>query len=176
MALVLEGLAVALAELANIAERRIDRLINHHVSGLPPFLVRHSGLSSGFMIPQYVAASLVAENKVLAHPVAVDSIPTTALQEDHWSMGTPAAMKVHQVLKNAQKVIAIELLTACQALEFHDPLRLGAASSLVHEEVRRTIPAWDEDRVFYPDLHAVIAAVEDGAWLKRLETKVGALT
>jgi histidine ammonia-lyase len=176
MALALEALGVALAELANISERRTDRLVNHYVSGLPAFLVQNSGVSSGFMIPQYVAASLVAENKVLAHPLAVDSIPTTALQEDHWSMGTPAALKAQQILRNAQKVVAIELLTACQALEFHRPLQPGLGTRTIFDAVRQVIPAWEEDRVFYPDLHRVIAEVEDGAWLRLVEGVVGPLT
>ncbi len=174
IALVLDSVCVALTELSSISERRTDRLVNHHVSGLPPFLVRGSGLSSGFMIPQYVSASLVAENKVLSHPISVDSIPTTALQEDHWSMGTPGALKAHQVLLNAWKVVAIELLTACQALEFR-PGRMGRGTRAAYEAVRSQVARWDEDRVFYPDLDAVIGGVTGEAWLRQVETAAGSL-
>ncbi|HEY4000608.1 MAG TPA: histidine ammonia-lyase, partial [Candidatus Xenobia bacterium] len=160
MALSTDALAMAVADLANISERRIDRLVNHHVSDLPAFLVRGNGLSSGFMIPQYVAAALVAENKVLGHPMSVDSIPTTALQEDHWSMGTGSALKAGRVVHNAQKVVAIEVLTAAQALEFHRPLLPGQGTRAMQAEVRQHIPPWDEDRIFYPDMEKVIFAVE----------------
>jgi histidine ammonia-lyase len=169
MALAFDQLCVALTELASISERRIDRMVNQHVSELPPFLVKDSGSNSGFMIPQYVAASLVSENKVLSHPAAADSIPTTSLQEDHWSMGTPAALKAARALRNAQKVIAIEILTAAQALEFHQPARFGAGTQFIYDRVRAVVPPWEDDRVFYPDLHKIIAAVEAGEWLAELE-------
>ncbi|MHB2018324.1 MAG: histidine ammonia-lyase [Candidatus Xenobia bacterium] len=175
LALVFDQAAVAIAELAAISERRTDRLVNRHVSGLPPFLVTESGVSCGFMIPQYVAASLVAENKVLCHPISVDSIPTTAFQEDHWSMGTPGVLKAGRVLQNAQKVLAIELVTAAQALEFHRPHRPGAGTRVLYEMVREAIPAWQTDRVFYPDLHRAIKEVTSGNWLERLEAAVGSL-
>ncbi|MEW6280081.1 MAG: histidine ammonia-lyase [Candidatus Eremiobacterota bacterium] len=160
VALALEQLALAVAELASISERRTDRLVSPHLSGLPAFLVRSGGLNSGFMIAQYVAASLVAENKVLCHPVVADSIPTGAMQEDHWSMGTPAARKALAVVANAQKVVAVELLTAAQALEFQRPLRFGQGVEAGHARVRSLVPPWEEDREFYPDLEAVIRVVE----------------
>ncbi len=111
-------LGIALAELANSSERRIERLVNPQLSGLPGFLTENGGLNSGFMIPQYTAASLVSENKVLAHPASVDSIPSSANQEDHVSMGTIAARKAKEILYNTTRVLAIELFAATQAIDF----------------------------------------------------------
>ena len=127
VAFALDCLAIAFAELANISERRVERLVNPSLSdGLPPFLVaREEGLNSGFMILQYVAAALVSENKVLCHPASVDSIPTSAGQEDHVSMGNAAGLKALQVLANAERVLAIELLAGAQAVEFLAPLEPG---------------------------------------------------
>ena len=117
---------MAVAELASISERRVERLVNPSLSeGLPPFLVEEGGLNSGFMIPQYVAAALVSENKVLAHPASVDSIPTSAGQEDHVSMGNAAGLKALRVLDNAERALAIELLAGAQAVEFLAPLQPG---------------------------------------------------
>ena len=126
LAFALDALAMAVAELASISERRVERLVNPSLSeGLPPFLVEEGGLNSGFMIPQYVAAALVSENKVLAHPASVDSIPTSAGQEDHVSMGNAAGLKALQVLDNAERALAIELLAGAQAIEFLAPLEPG---------------------------------------------------
>ena len=126
LAFALDALAMAVAELASISERRIERLVNPSLSeGLPPFLVEEGGLNSGFMIPQYVAAALVSENKVLAHPASVDSIPTSAGQEDHVSMGNAAGLKALRVLDNAERALAIELLAGAQAIEFLAPLQPG---------------------------------------------------
>ena len=118
MALAMDFLAIALSELANISERRIERLVNGSLSGLPRFLTPNGGLNSGLMIAQYTAASFVSENKVLAHPASVDSIPTSANQEDHNSMGSISAQKAWRVLKNTQTVLAIELLCASQGMDF----------------------------------------------------------
>lgn len=175
LALSMDMLAMAAAELANVSERRLDRLVNPHVSELPAFLIEKNGLNSGFMIPQYVAASLVAENKVLSHPISVDSIPTSAFQEDHVSMGTPAALKAMQVVRNAQKVVAIELLAAAQALEFHKPLQFGRGTQVIYELIRTKIPVWVEDRVFYHDLGQMISLVEDEQWIHYIEEQVGDL-
>ncbi|MBU8879926.1 histidine ammonia-lyase [Bacillus sp. FJAT-29790] len=175
LAQTMDLLAIAVSELGNISERRIDRLVNPHVSELPAFLVENSGLNTGFMIPQYVASSLVAENKVLSHPISVDSIPMSAYQEDHVSMGTPAALKAYQVIRNVQKVVSIELLTAAQALEFHRPLRFGAGTSLVYQLIREQIPKWTEDRVFYPDLETINREVEENNWINTVEEKIGAI-
>ncbi|WP_373231941.1 histidine ammonia-lyase [Cohnella sp.] len=175
LALTMDMVTMAVAELANIAERRIDRLVNPHTSGLPAFLVNNGGLNSGFMIAQYVAASLVAENKVLSHPISVDSIPTSAYQEDHVSMGTPAALKTVQAIRNAFKVIAIELLAAAQALEFHKPTTFGHGTSAAYDLIRSKVPEWTEDRVFYPDLQLMAALVERNEGLETIEKKIGAL-
>ncbi|QBP43024.1 histidine ammonia-lyase [Paenisporosarcina antarctica] len=171
----MDMLAIAVSELGSISERRIDRLVNPHVSELPAFLVKNPGLNTGFMIPQYVAASLVAENKVLSHPISVDSIPMSAYQEDHVSMGTPAALKANQVIRNVQKVISIELLTSAQAFEFHHPLQFGVGSSLIYKLIREQIPAWDEDRVFYPDLEKMKQIVEGNSWINLIEKEIGTL-
>jgi histidine ammonia-lyase len=175
IALTTDMLAMAVSELANISEARIGRLVNSHLSELPPFLIEGCGLNSGFMIPQYVAASLVAENKVLSHPISVDSIPTSAYQEDHVSLGTLAALKAVKVVRNVQKVIAIELLAAAQALEFQQSLKFGVGTQTVYELIRNKVPAWTEDRVFYPDLHEMISIVEDGSWIELVEARVGGL-
>ena len=126
VAIALDTLKIALAELAGISERRIERMVNPTMSeGLPPFLTEEGGLNSGFMIPHYVAASLVAENKVLCHPASVDSIPTSAGQEDHVSMGATAAVHAWQVCANVERVLAVELLCGAQGLDFLAPLRPG---------------------------------------------------
>ncbi|HSX22981.1 MAG TPA: histidine ammonia-lyase, partial [Gaiellaceae bacterium] len=137
LAFALDVLAMAVAELASISERRTERLVNPNLSdGLPAFLTTDGGLNSGFMIPQYVAAALVSENKVLCHPASVDSIPTSAGQEDHVSMGNAAGLKGWQVLANCESVLAIELLAGAQAVEFHAPLEPGPGVRAVHAAVR----------------------------------------
>src|SRR4029078_9771174 len=119
----LDYVAIAAAELANISERRIEQLVNPHYSGLPPFLVAESGLNSGFMLAQVTAAALVSENKILAHPASVDSIPSSAGREDHVSMGVHAAHKLREIVDNTWFVLAIELLCASQSIDLHRPLR-----------------------------------------------------
>lgn len=151
MALSADFLAIAVAELANISERRTERLVNPHLSGLPGFLTEKGGLHSGFMITQYVAASIVSENKVLCHPASVDSIPSSANQEDHVSMGTAAARKLRTVVKNTGKVLAIEYLAAAQAIEFGEGA-LGAGTKRAYELIRQHIPRLVDDREMYPDL------------------------
>ena len=144
LAFALDALAIAVAELASISERRVERLVNPSLSeGLPPFLVEEGGLNSGFMIPQYVAAALVSENKVLAHPASVDSIPTSAGQEDHVSMGNAAGLKALRVLDNAERTLAIELLAGTQAIEFLAPLQPGDGVRAVHDVVRERSPRLD---------------------------------
>lgn len=152
----LDFLAVALAEMASLAERRTERLVNPDLSeGLKPFLVDSGGLNSGFMIAQYAAAALVSENKVLAHPASVDSIPTSANQEDHNSMGSIAALKLLQVLRNARSVVAIEALCAAQAVDFKAPLKPGAGSAAAHKAIRASIPKLDRDRILGDDIAAM---------------------
>jgi histidine ammonia-lyase len=175
VALALDVLAIALSELAGIAERRVERLVNPHLSGLPPFLTKRHGLHSGLMLAQYTAAALVSENKVLAHPASVDSIPTSANQEDHVSMGTIAARKAAQVLEHAQQVTGIELICAAQALDFHAPLRPGLGTRAAAAAVRTVIPPLDEDRVLAGDFAAALGLVRSGAVLGAAAAVVGGL-
>ncbi|HET8894799.1 MAG TPA: histidine ammonia-lyase [Gaiellaceae bacterium] len=164
LAFALDALAMAVAELASISERRIERLVNPNLSdGLPAFLTTDGGLNSGFMIPQYVAASLVSENKVLCHPASVDSIPTSAGQEDHVSMGNAAGLKAWQVLANCESVLAIELLAGAQAVEFHAPLEPGVGVRAVRAAVRQLSPRLRDDRSLAPDIEAVATAIRSGA-------------
>lgn len=153
MALVFDYLAIAISELANISERRLERLVNPALSnGLPAFLTRHGGLHSGFMIVQYSAAALVSENKVYAHPASVDSIPSSANQEDHVSMGNFAARKAAVILKNARQVVQMELFAAAQGVDLRcidNSCHLGEALSSVHESIRREVAFVDEDIVMY---------------------------
>ncbi|MCO6466423.1 MAG: histidine ammonia-lyase [Bradyrhizobiaceae bacterium] len=155
LALALDFLAIAASELANISERRTERLVNHMLGGLPRFLTPNGGLHSGMMIAQYTAASLVSENKVLAHPASVDSIPTSANQEDHNSMGSIAARKLLQVVTNAERVLSIELLCAAQGIDLLRPLRTSSALQAVHEQVRNVVPYAEHDRVLHTDIEAV---------------------
>ena len=164
IAIALDCLAIACAELANISERRTERLVNPSLSdGLPPFLVtREEGLNSGFMIPQYVAAALVSENKALCHPGSVDSIPTSAGQEDHVSMGNGAGLKALQVVANAERVLAIELLAGAQAVEFLAPLEPGIGVRAAREIVRTLSDRVREDRSLSADIERVAAAIRNG--------------
>ena len=172
----LDALAIAAAELASIAERRIERLVNPSLSnGLPAFLASDGGLNSGFMIPQYVAASLVSENKVLCHPASVDSIPTSAGQEDHVSMGNASGLKAWQVLANAERALAVELLAGAQAVEFHAPLEPGAGASAARAFVRTISPRLRDDRPLGADFETVAASIRDGSLAAAVESEVGEL-
>jgi histidine ammonia-lyase len=176
LAFALDALAMAVAEIADIAERRVERLVNPSLSGgLPAFLTGDGGLNSGFMIPQYVAASLVSENKVLAHPASVDSIPTSAGQEDHVSMGNASGLKAWQVLANAERVLGIELLAGAQAVEFLAPLQPGAGVRAAREFVRSLSPRLRDDRPLSSDIEVVAAAIGDGSLVEAVETEVGEL-
>ncbi len=176
LAFALDALAMAVAEIADIAERRVERLVNPSLSGgLPAFLTGDGGLNSGFMIPQYVAASLVSENKVLAHPASVDSIPTSAGQEDHVSMGNASGLKAWQVLANAERVLAIELLAGAQAVEFLAPLQPGAGVRAAREFVRSLSPRLRDDRPLSSDIEVVAAAIGDGSLVEAVENEVGEL-
>ncbi|XP_062861230.1 histidine ammonia-lyase-like [Trichomycterus rosablanca] len=150
----LDFLAIGVHELASISERRIERLCNPSLSKLPAFLVKDGGLNTGFMVVHCTAAALVSENKVLCHPSSVDSLSTSAATEDHVSMGGWAARKVLKVVKHVELVLAIELLAACQALEFHRPLKTTAPLEKVHELVRSKVRPWDKDRVMSSDIEA----------------------
>jgi histidine ammonia-lyase len=176
LAFALDALAMAVSELASISERRIERLVNPNLSdGLPAFLTTDGGLNSGFMIPQYVAAALVSENKVLCHPASVDSIPTSAGQEDHVSMGNTSALKAWQVLGNCERTLAIELLAGAQAVEFLAPLDPGAGVRAARAGVRERSPRLEDDRPLAPDIEAVAAAIRDGSLAAGVETEVGEL-
>jgi histidine ammonia-lyase len=176
LAFALDALAIAVSELANISERRTERLVNPSLSdGLPAFLAPDGGLNSGFMIPQYVAASLVSENKALAHPASVDSIPTSAGQEDHVSMGNAAGLKAWQVLANSERAVAIELLAGAQAVEFLAPLAPGRGSEAAHRFVRSLSPRVVEDRPLSRDVEAVASAIRDGSLLAAVEAEAGPL-
>jgi histidine ammonia-lyase len=176
VAFALDVLAMAASELASISERRTERLVNPSLSeGLPAFLAADGGLNSGFMIPQYVAASLVSENKSLAHPASVDSIPTSAGQEDHVSMGNASGLKAWQVLGNAERAVAIELLAAAQAIEFLAPLVPGQGGKAARSFVRSLSPRLVEDRPLSGDIEAVAAAIRDGSVAAAVEADVGTL-
>jgi histidine ammonia-lyase len=151
LALALDFAAIALAEYASISERRVYLLLEGH-DGLPRLLMRETGLNSGFMIPQYTAAALVSENKVLCHPASVDSIPTSLGQEDHVSMGSISAVKLLQVFANVETVLAIEILTATQALDYRLPLRPGRGIEAAHRLVRERISHREADYLFQEDL------------------------
>ncbi len=167
LALALDFAAIALAELASIAERRIYLLLAGH-DGLPSLLMRETGINSGFMIPQYTAAALVSENKVLCHPASVDSIPTSQGQEDHVSMGSVSALKLAQVFSNVQSVLAIELITAAQALDYRTPLRPGRGIEMAHEVIRSVIPHREHDYFFQEDLIPAVALVQSAGVVERL--------
>jgi histidine ammonia-lyase len=176
LAFALDALAMACSELANISERRVERLVNPNLSdGLPAFLTPNGGLNSGFMIPQYVAASLVGENKALCHPASVDSIPTSAGQEDHVSMGNAAGLKAWQVVANSERALAIELLAGAQGVEFLAPLEPGAGVRATHAFVRSLSPRLGDDRPLAPDIEAVAEAIRDGSLIAAVESERGAL-
>lgn len=170
MALPFDFLGIAVAELANVSERRIERLVNPALSGLNAFLTENGGLHSGFMIAQYSAAALVSENKVLAHPASVDSIPSSANQEDHVSMGTIAARKAASIVYNTSYVLAIELLCAAQAIDLQKHTdRLGEAGKKVYQAIREAVSYMDKDRVLNTDIEAVRALVMSGRLLEGLD-------
>ncbi|BDG62053.1 histidine ammonia-lyase 2 [Caldinitratiruptor microaerophilus] len=175
VALAMDYLGIAVAELASMSERRVERLLNPTLSGLPAFLTRAGGLNSGLMILQYTAAALVSENKVLAHPASVDSIPSSANQEDHVSMGTIAARKARRIVEHARHVLAIELVCAAQAVEFHDPRGLGAGTRAAYRAVRERIPPLAEDRLQHADIARAVELIESGALLSAVEGAVGPL-
>jgi histidine ammonia-lyase len=157
-----DTLALAIAEIGALAERRIALLIDANLSGLPAFLVRDPGVNSGFMIAHVTAAALASENKSLAHPASVDSLPTSANQEDHVSMATFAARRLDQMAHNTAVIVGIELLAAAQGIEFHRPLTSSAHLEHVHALLRERVPAFEEDRFFAPDIEAARRMVVDG--------------
>jgi histidine ammonia-lyase len=164
VALALDLAGIAAAELANIAERRIEQLVNPHLSsGLPPFLSPRSGLNSGYMMAQVTAAALVSENKILAHPASVDSIPSSAGREDHVSMGVHAADKLARIVDNVRNVLAIEFLCAAQGVDLRAPHRPGPALRAAHAALRAEVPALEDDRAVSPDIARARALLDGGA-------------
>lgn len=162
IAFAMDFLAIAIAELANISERRIERLVNPQLNDLPPFLSPQPGLQSGAMIMQYVAASLVSENKTLAHPASVDSIPSSANQEDHVSMGTIGSRHAYQVITNTRRVLAIEAICSMQAVEFRGKEKMATTTRKFLENGRNVVPYINEDRVFSTDIEAMNKWLKEG--------------
>jgi histidine ammonia-lyase len=179
MALSFDFLGIALAELANISERRTERLVNPALSGgLPAFLTEQGGLHSGFMIAQYTAAALVSENKVLAHPASVDSIPSSAGQEDHVSMGTIAARKAREILYNASRVLAIELFAAVQAIDLNhksEGKKLGKGTQAAYDLIRSVSDIVTVDRELYVDFNNIAALIDSNKIVEAVEAAVGEL-
>jgi len=175
LSMVLDYLALALCTLANISERRTEQLVNPDLSHLPGFLAAKPGVHSGMMIAQVAAAALASENKSLAHPASVDSIPTSANQEDHVSMGVTAARKARSIVTNVEHVLAIELLCAAQARGFHPEFRAGKGAQALHEAVRKRVPPLEKDRYLHDDLVAAHALIVSGELLRAVEGAVGPL-
>lgn len=168
-------LGLAMAEYANVAERRIERLVNPQLSGLPGFLTPVEGINDGFMVAQYAAAALVSENKILAHPACVDSIPTSANQEDHVSMGTIASRNAATIINHVQHVLAIELICAAQAADFKGADQLGKGTKAAYDVVRSAVSFMDSDRAIYLDTNKIVALLQDGKFVEAVENAVGTL-
>ncbi|HUU85683.1 MAG TPA: histidine ammonia-lyase [Phycisphaerae bacterium] len=173
--MVADFLCIALAEAADLSERHTNRLLNPTLSGLPAFLVEGRGLNSGLMVAQYTAASLVSENKVLSHPASVDSISVSADQEDHVSMGPIAVRKCGEILRNVRAVLAIEMMSAAQAFEFHEGRRPGKGTGVAYDVIRTKVPRLVDDRVLWPDIEAIRKLIEDNSILEAVEAEIGPL-
>lgn len=173
LALAYDFLSIALSELCNISERRIERLVNSDLSGLPPFLIKESGINSGLMIAQYAAASLVSENKVLSHPASIDSIPSSANQEDHVSMGSISARKALEVKKHLSRILSIELLCASQAIDLKENLKLGDGTSVIYDMIRNIVDFIDKDRLIYEDINNIENLINDEKFINRVENIIG---
>ena len=175
VAMAMDTAAIAMSELANISDLRLQKLINPAMSGLPAFLTRDPGLNSGMMIVQVASASLVSENKILSHPASVDSIPTSADKEDHVSMGTTAARKGRQIMINLRNVLAMELLGASQGIELLRPLKSSPAIESAMKVIRKEVPPIGEDRVFHHDILAISELIANGKLLAAVEGEIGTL-
>jgi histidine ammonia-lyase len=176
VAVALDALALATVGLASISERRLYRLLDPNSSnGLPPFLVEGSGLNSGFMLMQYTAASLVSECKTLAHPASVDSIPSSAGQEDHVSMGMTAARHLREIVANTELVLAMEAIAAAQALDLRAPLKAGPATAAARDLIRERVPFLAEDRALGPDIDVAVRTIREGALEERVREVVPGL-
>ncbi len=157
-----DNFALAIAEMGSNAERRIALLIDKNFSGLPPFLVKESGLNSGFMIAHVTAVSCTSDNKALSHPHSVDSLPTSANQEDHVSMATNAALRLQNMIDNTATILAIELLAASQGLDFLKPLKTSLPLQKIHQQIRDSVPHYEKDRYFAPDIALIKEKVLNG--------------
>jgi len=175
LSMIADYLRLATCTLGNVSERRVEQLVNPDLSSLPAFLTPRPGLHSGLMIAQYTAAALVSENKGLAHPASVDTVPTSANQEDHVSMGVTAARRTREVLANTEQVLAIEWICAAQAREFHPELRAGRGAYAARAALRTRVPALDEDRYLHPDLVAACELLRDGSLVRAVEEAAGPL-
>ncbi len=175
IALAMDYLAMGVAEICNISERRVEKMMNPTFSELPAFLIESSGLNSGLMIAHVTAAALASENKYLCHPASVDSIPTSTDKEDHVSMGVTSGRKLHEVIDNAFNCIAIELLCATQALEFQRPLKSSPALEAVHRIIRQHVPFIKEDRTFHVDIENIIKVIKTEEIFSEIERNIGAL-
>ncbi len=171
LALSLDLAAIALAELGSISERRLFRLLAQPLSDLPPFLTRHSGLNTGYMLLQYTAAALATDNQLLAVPASVHSLPTSADQEDHVSMGWHAALKARQVASQVETILALEALAAAQGLDLLAPLTPGPGTAAAHRAIRERVPTLEDDRVLQPEIEAAVGLVREGV-LARLAPEV----
>ena len=167
----LDFLAIACADLGAISERRIARLVDPALSGLPAFLTRDAGVNSGFMMAQIVAAALVADLRLKAHPASVDTIPTDNNKEDHVSMGVGAALKARDAVRFLETILALELMCAAQAIEFHRPLKGGHGVERAHDAIRKVLPPLDQDRFLQPDIETVERLVRSGAFSSIHETR-----
>jgi len=176
LAFAADFLAIAAAEIGSIAERRVDRLLDPHRSqGLPPFLAEEPGVNSGLMVAQYTAAALVAENRRLAAPASVDSVPTSGMQEDHVSMGWGAALKLRAVLENVASILAVELCAAARAQEMRRPLEASAATFAVRNTLRKVVAGPGPDRFVAPELAAAVGLIRSGAVVEAAEQVIGKL-
>ncbi|MBL7714530.1 MAG: histidine ammonia-lyase [Bdellovibrionales bacterium] len=164
VAIAMDALSIAMAEIGSISEQRIEKLINPAISELPAFLVKEGGLNSGYMIVQVAAASIVSENKTLCHPASVDSIPTSADKEDHVSMGAWAARKAQRVVTNVRRVLVMELLAAAQGLDFLRPLKSSSMVETIHAKIREKSPFMDKDRSLHDDMQWLDGVLESGQW------------
>jgi histidine ammonia-lyase len=169
VALILDFLAIAVSELGSISERRSDLLLRSpEGADLPLFLVKNGGLNSGFMIPQYVAAALVNENKVLSHPASVDSIPTSANKEDHVSMGATAANKLRKIIDNVYRILSIEFLISLQAIDFHKPLQSSPVLERIRAFLRNKVAFMENDRYIKPDVDKIEELIQSDEFFKLL--------
>jgi len=175
LALCMDYMAMGLAEICNISERRVEKMMNPSFSDLPAFLVKDSGLNSGLMIAHVTSAALTSENKYLCHPASVDSVPTSTDKEDHVSMGVTSGRKLHEVLFNVKNCLAIELLCNTQALDFQRPLKSSSALEAVHALVRKHVPTIDVDRVFNKDIENIVKLIESDELLSVVEKSIGEL-